>query len=71
MRVIACGRAITETRVTDLLEQFQPLFEEELKRASFSKKDGQTIISFLAPKIKIIQLEKVIHEALVAFARLN
>ncbi len=66
-----CTIEIDDQQVTELLQHFQPLFGEELKRASFSKQNGQTIISFLAPKSKIMQLEKVIYQAKEAMARLN
>jgi len=66
-----CTIEIDDHQVHELLQHFQPLFGEELKRASFSKKNDQTIISFLAPKSKIMRLEKVIHEALEVLARLN
>ena len=66
-----CTIEIDDHQVNELLQHFQPLFGEELKQASFSKKNDQTVISFLAPKSKIMRLEKVIHEALEALARLN
>lgn len=66
-----CTIEIDDQQVNDLLENFQSLFGEELQRASFSKKEGKTIISFQAAKSKIQQLEQVIHQALEAMARMN
>jgi len=66
-----CIVHVDDHQVAELLQHFQPLFGEELKGASFSKKQEQTVISFFAPKAKIVRLEKVIHGALEALARLN
>ena len=66
-----CTIEIDDHQVNELLQHFQPLFGEELKRASFSTKNDQTVISFLAPKSKIMRLEKVIYQAKEAMARLN
>lgn len=66
-----CTIEIADAQVTELLQHFQPLFGEELRRATFSKKQEQTVICFQAPKAKIQQLEKVLQEAKTAVARLN
>lgn len=66
-----CTIEVDDHQVNDLLENFQSLFSEELRQASFSKKEGKTIISFQAAKSKIQKLEQVIHQALDALARLN
>jgi len=66
-----CTVEIADAEVSELLQQFQPLFAEELRRASFSKKQGQTVISFQASKGKIQRLEQVLREAKAMVARLN
>lgn len=66
-----CTITIDPTQVNELLQHFEPFFGEELKQASFSKKQGQTVISFQTPKAKIQRLEQVIQEAKAMVARLN
>lgn len=66
-----CIIEMDDPQVDELLTHLKPLFEVELNRASFSKKKGITVVSFYASKVKIQRLEKVIHQALDALARLN
>jgi len=66
-----CTIEIADAQVEELLHHFQPLFAAELRRASFSKKQEQTVISFWASKAKIQRLEQVIQEAKAMVARLN
>ena len=66
-----CTIEVEDHQANNFLQTFQLLFSEELKQAFFSKKHGRTIIFFLAPKAKIIRLEKVICQAKKAFAQLN
>ena len=53
-----CTITIDDEQVRELLQHFESFFDEELSRASFSKEQGQTVISFLAPKAKMQRLER-------------
>ena len=50
-----CTIEIYDHQVNELLQHFQSMFGEELKRASFTKKNDQTVITFLAPNSKIMK----------------